>query len=215
MFLGTGKFLGGAPLTNNPFDFEAQGSSNSGISMSPTGFFAMSTAFAGSDPRGYIDSTEPELNFSTVTILTPGKILSVVIKSIEVRYTTANTPDVSRACDIKLVYGRYSNYALSGDVQSDVSDTITITSQVDATAVASGGNYIHTNNFSTFSSTGSNGTSGPTNIFPIQFFFKKIITESSNTATSSKIGLIPSYKVSAGGQFSSGKMTITITDNDL
>lgn len=215
MFLGTGKFLGGAPLTNNPVDFTASGQSASGISMSPTGFFAMSNPFSGNDTRGYRDSTESELNFSTVTILTPGKILSVVIKSIQVKYTTANTPDLSRPCDIKLVYGRYSNYILSGDVQSDVSDTITITSQVDATAEASGGNFVHTNNFSTFSSTGSNGTSGPTNIFPIQFFFKKIITESSNTETSSKIGLIPSYKVSAGGQLSSGIMTITITDNDL
>ena len=213
MFLGSRKFIGNVSLTNNPFDFLAQGSSASGISMDPTGFFAMSTAFSGSDTRGYIDSTEPESNFSTVTILTPGKILSVVIKSMQVTYINANTPDLSRTCQLKLVYGRYSNYN-TGDFQSDVSNTITITSNVDATAVLSGGNYTHTNNFSTFSTEGTNGTSGPTNICPIQFFFKKTITESSNTATSSKIGLIPSYKVSAGGLATSARMTITISDND-
>ena len=37
------------------------------------------------------------------------------------------------------------------------------------------GNIQYTNNFSTFTTSGTNGESGPTNIYPIQFFFKKIL----------------------------------------
>jgi hypothetical protein len=136
----------------------------------------------------------------------------VEIKSLQVKYRTVNAPDVNRTCSVRLRYGRLSNVFNANDTATDVSNIATIQSTAAATYTVSGATYTHTNNFESFNYTGTIGTI-TSSIYPTPFFFKKTITSSSSGYDYTKIGLIPTYEVSAGGQRVDGSITITISES--